>query len=100
MIDSVRNALSSAIRSSAPPVPEFGDTPSRLAYLRWLGEMSERLKKKVPDAPSRIVTRELVYTALTRARDRFVLAGSPSVFRAALDRRVRRASSLASYLGE
>ncbi|RYF71379.1 MAG: lytic transglycosylase domain-containing protein [Comamonadaceae bacterium] len=54
MIDSVRNALSSAIRSSAPPVPEFSDTPSRLAYLRWLGEMSERLKKKIPGAQERI----------------------------------------------
>ncbi|RZL67961.1 MAG: lytic transglycosylase domain-containing protein [Variovorax sp.] len=54
MIDSVRNALSSAIRSSAPPVPEFRDTPSRLAYLRWLGEMSERLKKKIPGAQERI----------------------------------------------
>lgn len=54
MIDSVRNALSAAIRSSAPPVPEFGDTASRLAYLRWLGEMSERLKKKIPGAQERI----------------------------------------------
>lgn len=54
MIDSVRNALSSAIRSSAPPVPEFSDTPSRLAYLRWLGEMSQRLKKKIPVAQERI----------------------------------------------
>jgi hypothetical protein len=43
MIDSVRNALASAIRSTAPPVPEFDDTAARLAYLRWLGAMSERL---------------------------------------------------------
>jgi len=54
MIDAVRNALTSAIRSSAPPKPEFGDTASRLAYLRWLGEMSERLKKKVPGHQERI----------------------------------------------
>ena len=49
LIDSVRTALSSAILSRAPPIPEFRDTESRLAYLRWLGAMSDRLKKKKPE---------------------------------------------------
>ena len=49
LMDSVRTALSSAIHNSAPPIPEFKDTESRLAYLRWLGNMSERLKKRMPD---------------------------------------------------
>ena len=49
LIDSVRTALSSAIANQAPPIPEFKDTESRLAYLRWLGAMSERLKKKKPE---------------------------------------------------
>ncbi|MDP1567942.1 MAG: lytic transglycosylase domain-containing protein [Polaromonas sp.] len=49
LIDSVRTALSSAILSQAPPIPEFRDTDSRLAYLRWLGAMSDRLRKKKPD---------------------------------------------------
>lgn len=49
LIDSVRTALSSAILSRAPPIPEFRDTDSRLAYLRWLGAMSDRLKKKKPE---------------------------------------------------
>jgi len=48
-VDSVRTALSSAITNSAPPIPEFQDTESRLKYLRWLGAMSERLKKKKPE---------------------------------------------------
>lgn len=48
-MDSVRTALSSAVANQAPPVPEFRDTESRLAYLRWLGTMSERLKKKKPE---------------------------------------------------
>ncbi len=46
LIDAVRSALSAAIANHAPPVPEFNDTESRLRYLRWLGAMSERLKKK------------------------------------------------------
>jgi len=49
LADSVRTALSSAIHNSAPPIPEFKDTESRLVYLRWLGTMSERLKKRIPD---------------------------------------------------
>jgi soluble lytic murein transglycosylase-like protein len=46
LADSVRTALSSAIANSAPPVPEFADTEARLAYLRWLGAMSARLRKR------------------------------------------------------
>jgi soluble lytic murein transglycosylase-like protein len=46
LADSVRTALSSAIANSAPPVPEFTDIESRLAYLRWLGAMSGRLRRR------------------------------------------------------
>ena len=53
MIDSVRTALSAAVGNRAPPVPEFRDTESRLIYLRWLGAMSERLRKKMPDWQTR-----------------------------------------------
>ncbi|MET0310630.1 MAG: lytic transglycosylase domain-containing protein, partial [Burkholderiaceae bacterium] len=49
LADSVRGALSSAIANRAPPVPEFRDTDSRLAYLRWLGAMSSRLRKRKAD---------------------------------------------------
>ena len=52
-MDSVRTALTSAIANHAPPVPEFRDTESRLKYLRWLGAMSDRLKKKKPEAQIR-----------------------------------------------
>lgn len=47
LADAVRTALSSAISNHAPPVPEFADTDSRLRYLRWLGSMSDRLRKKM-----------------------------------------------------
>ncbi len=46
LADSVRSALSSAIANDAPPVPEFSETASRLKYLRWLGTMSDRLKRR------------------------------------------------------
>jgi soluble lytic murein transglycosylase-like protein len=46
LMDSVRTALSSAVANAAPPVPEFPDTDARLRYLRWLGAMSTRLRKR------------------------------------------------------
>ena len=53
LIDSVRTALSNAVRNAAPPIPEFADTESRIRYLRWLGAMSERLKKKKAELETR-----------------------------------------------
>ena len=53
LIDSVRTALSSAVANHAPPIPEFADTEARLTYLRWLGAMSERLRKKKSDWQTR-----------------------------------------------
>jgi soluble lytic murein transglycosylase-like protein len=49
LADAVRTALSSAIANSAPPVPEFADLDSRLKYLRWLGAMSRRLRKRTAE---------------------------------------------------
>jgi len=49
LMDSVRTALSSAVSNSAPPVPDFPDTDARLKYLRWLGAMSTRLRKRQPE---------------------------------------------------
>jgi soluble lytic murein transglycosylase-like protein len=45
LADSVRGALSAAIADSQPPKPKFDSSEARIAYLRWLGEMSERLKR-------------------------------------------------------
>lgn len=67
LADSVRSALSSAIANSAPPVPEFTDMNRRLAYLRWLGAMSERLKKKKPDFQTRIEFLQTVWYESRRA---------------------------------
>jgi soluble lytic murein transglycosylase-like protein len=53
LIDSVRTALTSAVHNSAPPIPEFADTEARLKYLRWLGAMSEKLRKRNPDWEAR-----------------------------------------------
>jgi soluble lytic murein transglycosylase-like protein len=49
LADSVRTALSSAIANAAPPIPDFPDTEARLRYLRWLGSMSGRLRKRTTE---------------------------------------------------
>lgn len=67
LIDSVRTALSSAIANQAPPVPEFMDTESRLSYLRWLGAMSERLRKKKSDWNTRQEFLQTVWYEAKRA---------------------------------
>ena len=53
LADSVRGALSAAVSSTAPPVPEFNDTESRLKYIRWLSAMSDRLYPKKRDFNTR-----------------------------------------------
>lgn len=49
LADSVRLALFNAIADTRPPRPQFADIQERIKYLRWLGEMSERLKRRLPD---------------------------------------------------
>jgi exodeoxyribonuclease V alpha subunit len=49
----------------------------------------------LPARPSAVVTRELLYTAITRARRRVTIAAPPTLLRGALGRRVPRASELA-----
>ena len=68
LADAVRTALSAAIAQSAPP-PElrFDDIEQRLAYLRWLGAMSERLKKNKSDGHERIEFLQTVWYESRRA---------------------------------
>lgn len=51
MADHVRLALRAALGDSAPPNPIFEDTRHRLD---WLGEMSRRLARRVPDFEQRM----------------------------------------------
>ncbi|OWQ83106.1 lytic transglycosylase [Roseateles aquatilis] len=67
LADAVRSALSAAIASDAPPKPRFDAIEPRLAYLRWLGEMSERLKRQKSEAQTRIEFLETVWYESTRA---------------------------------
>ena len=67
LADSVRSALSAAILNHAPPKPDFPDIDKRLAYLRWLGAMSDRLKRRKPDFQTRIEFLQTVWYETKRA---------------------------------
>jgi soluble lytic murein transglycosylase-like protein len=65
LADAVRVALSRAISDGEPPKPQFSDIRERIKYLYWLGEMSMRLKKKLPDFQ---VRREFLQTTWYEAK--------------------------------
>ena len=67
LIDAVRSALSASIAQAAPPRPRFDDADARMAYLRWLGAMSERLKTRKTEAQIRIEFLETVWYEAKRA---------------------------------
>ncbi|MFA5774381.1 MAG: exodeoxyribonuclease V subunit alpha [Ilumatobacteraceae bacterium] len=52
----------------------------------------------LPDRRSRILTRELLYTGITRAIDRLTIVGTRGVIEAAIARPIRRASGLTARL--
>lgn len=52
----------------------------------------------LPPEDSRLLSRELFYTAVTRAREQVTVVGTEAELRAAMDRRVQRASGLARRL--
>ncbi|MFG6415510.1 lytic transglycosylase domain-containing protein [Roseateles sp. DC23W] len=67
LIDSVRSALTASIAQSAPPRPKFDDPDARVAYLRWLSAMSEKLKKRKTETQIRIEFLETVWYEAKRA---------------------------------
>jgi soluble lytic murein transglycosylase-like protein len=67
LADSVRSVLAAAIASDAPPRPAFGTMEERLAYLAWLGTLSERLKKRKADHRTRVEFLETVWYESKRA---------------------------------
>jgi len=67
LANSVRSALSAAVANSAPPKPAFAGIEARLAYLRWLGAASDRMKKRQPDPLQRVEFLETLWYESVRA---------------------------------
>jgi soluble lytic murein transglycosylase-like protein len=67
LADAVRTALAAAVADAAPPKPRFSQVEERLAYLRWLGTASERLKKRKAEHHVRIEFLETAWYESKRA---------------------------------
>ncbi|MGI9184726.1 MAG: exodeoxyribonuclease V subunit alpha [Solirubrobacteraceae bacterium] len=80
-----------------------GFSPSRLGAVQTVyamtihksqGSQFDAAAVLLPEPDSRILTRELLYTAATRARRRLIVAGTEAAIRTAVQRPVARASGL------
>jgi exodeoxyribonuclease V alpha subunit len=74
------------------------DTVHALTIHKSQGSQVDAVAILLPDPTSRILTRELLYTAVTRARTSVIIAGSETAVRAALARPVAHASGLGRRL--
>jgi soluble lytic murein transglycosylase-like protein len=67
LVDKVRSALAASVADTAPPRPSFESIEDRLAYLRWLGAMSDKLKKRKSEHAVRVEFLEAVWYESKRA---------------------------------
>ena len=74
------------------------DTVYAMTIHKSQGSQFQTAAVLLPEPGSRILTRELLYTAATRAQDRLILVGAEHTVRAAVDRPIARASGLARRL--
>jgi exodeoxyribonuclease V alpha subunit len=86
------------LRSFAPS--QLGDVETWWAMTIHKSQGSEfrNVVVTLPPPPSPILTRELLYTAVTRARETVTIVSSEAALRAAINRPVSRASGLADLL--
>jgi soluble lytic murein transglycosylase-like protein len=67
LADSVRSALAAQIADRAAPEPHFDHYEQRLAYLKWLGDMSNRLTRRKPNFEVRTEFLKTVWYEAKRA---------------------------------
>lgn len=98
------DGLAAVVGSGAGPV-EFStsrladvDTVHAMTIHKSQGSQAKEVTVLLPDEESRLLTRELFYTAVTRAKTKVRVVGSEAAVRAAIERRVVRASGLAERL--
>lgn len=100
-----RQALSVAFQGSDGEIRWVA--PSRLPHCETVyavtvhksqGSEFHEVILQLPDKRSPVLCRELVYTAITRSRERFILVAEDEIFDAAVSNPMRRSSGLADLL--
>jgi exodeoxyribonuclease V alpha subunit len=74
------------------------DTVYAMTVHKSQGSQFHTVAFLLPPPDSRLLTRELLYTAVTRARDRLIVVGGAASLRAAIERPISRASGLRQAL--
>ena len=88
----------SGLRKLSPACLPRHETAFALSVHKSQGSEFDEVALVLPDRPSPILTRELVYTAVTRAKRKVTLFGSEAVLRSAIEAQVERASGLRDRL--
>ncbi len=86
-------------RISCLRLPEH-ETAYAMTVHKSQGSEFDKVVLLLPQKDSPVLTRELVYTGITRARERLDLWASPEIFSAAVQRRTERTSGLYDLLME
>lgn len=89
---------SDGIRDFAPSRVGEMQTVHAMTIHKAQGSQAKEVTVLLPSVDSRLLTRELFYTAVTRAREKVRVVGSEAEVRAAVARTAQRASGLATRL--
>jgi exodeoxyribonuclease V alpha subunit len=88
----------SEVRQFAPTRLSGVETVFAMTVHKSQGSEARAVTLVLPPEESHLLTRELFYTAVTRARERVTIVGTEAALRAAVARQVQRASGLADRL--
>lgn len=96
--EGLRAAFGRGTAHTSLPVSQLGQvqTLGAMTIHRGQGSQFDLVTVVLPDADSPLLSRELLYTAVTRARTRIRVVGTQQAVRAGVVRHVRRASGLRS----
>jgi exodeoxyribonuclease V alpha subunit len=86
------------VREFAPTRLSGVETVHAMTVHKSQGSEAQAVTVILPPEDSRLLSRELFYTAVTRARRQVTVVGTEAALRAAVDRQVQRASGLAGRL--
>jgi exodeoxyribonuclease V alpha subunit len=93
-------AGSGGLLDLAPGRLDAIETMHAMTIHKSQGSQADRVTVLLPDEGSRLLTRELFYTAVTRAKSRVRVVGTEAAVRAAVANRAQRATGLRQRLAE
>jgi len=92
-------ATGGTLRAVSPARLPAHETCYAMTVHKAQGSEFDRIALVLPPRESAVVTRELLYTTVTRARAQVEIWAAETSLRVAVERRVRRASGLSERLG-